>query len=52
MYKKGGRYNRYSPEQRVDIGKYTAESGPARDAAHFSQLFGFSSQLYKLIDFF
>ena len=54
-FKKRGRYNLYSPEQRADIGKYTAENGPAHAAAQFSQLFGFSENsllgINKLIFF-
>ena len=33
-----GKYNGYKPEQRAQIGKYTAENGPTRAAKHFSKL--------------
>ena len=31
-----GKYNDYTPEQHVQIGKYAAENGPTRAAKHFS----------------
>ena len=30
------KYNAYTPEQRAQVGKYSAENGPARAARHFS----------------
>ncbi len=34
-----GKYNDYSSEERMQIGKYAAENGPTKAATHFSQLF-------------
>ena len=39
--KKRGKYNSYTPQQRAQVGKYTAENGPANAAAHFTRTFGF-----------
>ena len=32
-----GTYNKYLPEERARIGKYTAEYGPAKASKHFSK---------------
>ena len=49
--KKRGKYNRYTPEQRAQIGKFTAENGPANAAARFSQLFGFNVSYLLVANF-
>jgi len=32
------KYNEYTPEERVKMGRYGTENGPAKVARHFSQL--------------
>lgn len=49
--RKRGKYNSYTPEQRANVGKYTAENGPANAAAHFTRIFGFKVILTSYTDY-
>lgn len=44
---KRGKYNRYTPEERASIGKYTAENGPSSAATHYSALLNFKVSNYS-----
>ena len=35
-----GKYNKYTPEERAAIGKYTAENGPGKACKHFTKALG------------
>ena len=40
-----GKYNKYTPEERAQIGKFAAEHGPAKAVRHFSKLLSRKVQL-------